>query len=81
MLTEKIKKDFIESDPVPAMTPTTSLPFAVTAKTPGFPRKLYTPIMVANLRAPAVAYVNAMWDTGADCCYMTPSLAKHSQFL
>lgn len=77
MLTEEFKKGLIESDPGPTMTHTTSLPFAVTAKTPGFPRKLYTPIMVANLRAPAVAYVNAMWDTGADCCYMTPSLAKH----
>lgn len=64
------------SAPSPSFTDTTSMPFAVTAKTPGFPRKLYTPIMVANLRAPAVAYVNAMWDTGADCCYMTPNLAK-----
>lgn len=76
--TEELKDGHaVESDQFPAMNGSTSVPFAVTARTPGFPRKLYTPLMVANLRAPAVAYVNAMWDTGADCCYMTPSLAKH----
>lgn len=53
-------------------------PFAITAHCPGNPDKLFTPITVAYISAKrgiSVARANAMWDTGADVCYMTAALA------
>lgn len=53
-------------------------PFALTARCQGFPRKLYTPILVLNLDSdtPCAARVNAMWDTGAEYCVMSTRLAR-----
>ena len=59
-------------------------PFAITAKTLGFPRMLYTKILVVNLSSAdkiAAAYVNAMWDTGAQCCLMSRALASRLGFV
>lgn len=59
-------------------------PFAITAKTLGFPRVLYTKILVVNLTSAdkiAAAYVNAMWDTGAQCCLMNRDLASRLGFV
>lgn len=61
-----------------------SKPFAITAKTLGFPRTLYTKILVVNLTSAdkiAAAYVNAMWDTGAQCCLMNRDLASRLGFV
>lgn len=59
-------------------------PFAVTARTEGKPRKLYTRILLVNVEPKNGrmhgAYVNAMWDTGAECCVMTSRLAKELGF-
>lgn len=58
-------------------------PFAITAKTLGFPRKLYTPLLLVNLRSSeklAAAYVNAMWNTGAETCVMSKTLADRLGF-
>lgn len=54
----------------------TELQFAVTARTLGHPRKLYTPLTVVNFDSRIVAKVNAMWDTGAEYCIMSEELAK-----
>lgn len=51
--------------------------FAITARTLGHPRKLYTPITVMNLEGRVAAKVNAMWDTGAEYCIMSESLAQN----
>lgn len=56
------------------------VPFAITARTAGHPAKLFTPVTVVNLqpsgKAKIVAVrVNAMWDTGAEVCVMSASLA------
>lgn len=58
----------------------THKPFAITARTSGRPRKLVTPLTVANLHAPGrakivAARVNAMWDTGAEVCLISRNLA------
>lgn len=53
-------------------------PFAITAKTLGHPRKLYTPISIINLENRdklAGITVNAMWDTGAETCVMSRRVA------
>lgn len=56
-------------------------PFAITARTTGHPRKLFTPLTVANLRPSGgdgivATKVNAMWDTGAEVCLMSEFLAR-----
>lgn len=55
-------------------------PFAITARCLGHPKKLHTPIVVANFQAEddgiIAARVNAMWDTGADVCLISRSLAS-----
>lgn len=58
-------------------------PFAITAKTLGSPRLLYTRILVVNLASEdklTAAYVNALWDTGAQCSLMTRDLARRLGF-
>lgn len=57
-------------------------PFAITAKATGRPRKLYTPILLVNfgIEPFRAAYVNAMWDTGAEVCIMTRELASRLGF-
>lgn len=52
--------------------------FALTARSTGEPSKLYTPITVLNPRKDAilVAEANAMWDTGAEVCVISKSLAE-----
>lgn len=59
-------------------------PFAITARTDGKPRKLYTKILLVNIEPQNGrmhgSYVNAMWDTGADTCVMTSKLAKELGF-
>lgn len=50
--------------------------FAITACSPGEPTKLYTPIAIMNLEKMIVAKVHAMWDTGAEVCVISRSLAE-----
>lgn len=55
-------------------------PFAITARTTGHPRKLVTPLTIANIRASGrekivAARINAMWDTGAEVCLISRNLA------
>lgn len=57
------------------------VPFAITARATGHPRKLFTPLTVANLRPSGgdgivATKVNAMWDTGAEVCLMSEFLAR-----
>lgn len=58
-------------------------PFAITAKTIGIPQRLFTPLLVVNLRSKyklAAKYVNALWDTGAATCVMSAELARSLGF-
>ncbi len=58
-------------------------PFAITAKTLGYPKFLYTKILVVNLTSSdklAAAYVNALWDTGAQVSLMNRNLASRLGF-
>ena len=62
----------------------THKPFAITAKTLGIPRKLYTPLLLVNAEHKkgtlTAAYVNAMWDTGSEFCLMSRKLADRLGF-
>lgn len=52
--------------------------FAITARAVGNPKKLYTPIVVLNSDTDSglvATTVNASWDTGAEFCIMSRSLA------
>lgn len=65
------------------MTDRICKPFAITAKTLGCPRFLYTRILVVNFASYdklTAAYVNALWDTGAECSLMTRELAVRLGF-
>lgn len=57
----------------------THKPFAITARTIGIPQRLFTRLLVVNLRSEyklAGKYVNALWDTGAATCVMSLDLAR-----
>ncbi len=61
------------------MKPNTIKPFAITATTLGHPRKLHTPITILNIsegKDVIAARVNAMWDTGAEICLISKTLAE-----
>lgn len=59
-------------------------PFAITARTDGKPKKLYTKMLLVNMEPQNGkmhgSYVNAMWDTGAEYCVMTTKLAEKLGF-